>query len=129
MIAVDTNILVRHLTRDHPYQAKKARAILASGRILIRKTVILETEWVLRYSYKYSTEQVADAMEALVASDGIDVEDAENVLAAIEASRMGLDFADALHLAGCPMPRFATFDTGLAKHARLAFKTPDVITP
>jgi predicted nucleic-acid-binding protein len=129
MIAVDTNILVRHLTRDDPDQGRKARAILASGTVLIRKTVILETEWVLRHSYKYSSEQVADAMEALTSSKGIDVEDSESVLAAIEASRMGLDFADALHLAGCPTARFATFDKDLAKRARAAFKRPDVITP
>lgn len=129
MIAVDTNVLVRHLTRDDPVQAEKARALLAGGGILIRKTVILETEWVLRHTYRYSNQQISGAMAGLLDSYGIDVEDVDDVATAIEATRQGLDFADALHLAGCSAKRFATFDMNLQRRASRAFAVPEVITP
>ena len=57
MIAIDTNIIARFLTRDDEDQYQKAYQIFAtSQRIYIPKTVILETEWVLRFSYKLSFE-------------------------------------------------------------------------
>jgi predicted nucleic-acid-binding protein len=50
MIGVDTNLLVRILTDDDPMQARRAANVLQSGDIFITKTVLLETEWVLRYA-------------------------------------------------------------------------------
>jgi len=51
MIAVDTNLLVRLLTSDDPDQARRAARIMESDDIFIPKTVMLETEWVLRHAY------------------------------------------------------------------------------
>ena len=51
MIAVDTNLLVRILTNDDPIQARRAVKILKNDDIFIPKTVLLETEWVLRHGY------------------------------------------------------------------------------
>jgi len=48
MIAVDTNIVVRLLTNDDPEQAGRAAAVVKNGPVFIPKTVVLETEWVLR---------------------------------------------------------------------------------
>ena len=49
MIAVDTNILVRYLTNDDAEQAQLAIDLLnGSEHIWLPKTVLLETEWVLR---------------------------------------------------------------------------------
>ena len=52
MIAVDTNVLVRLLTGDDPAQTQRSVELFAQESILIPKTVLLETEWVLRYSYE-----------------------------------------------------------------------------
>ncbi len=52
MISVDTNLLVRILTNDDPIQARRAVRILRSDDIYIPKTVLLETEWVLRHAYE-----------------------------------------------------------------------------
>ncbi len=52
MLAVDTNVLVRLVTRDDPDQARRAFALFKRERLWIGKTVLLETEWVLRYSYQ-----------------------------------------------------------------------------
>ena len=51
MIGVDTNLLVRLLTNDDPGQAQRAAKIMESDDIFIPKTVMLETEWVLRHAY------------------------------------------------------------------------------
>jgi predicted nucleic-acid-binding protein len=54
MIALDTNVIVRVVTRDDPQQVPAALAVMQSGDLWVSKTVLLETEWVLRYSYKLS---------------------------------------------------------------------------
>lgn len=61
MISVDTNIIVRFLTHDDDKQYKKAFKIFNSNEIFIADTVILETEWVLRYAYKFSSENICNA--------------------------------------------------------------------
>ena len=52
MLSVDTNVVVRLLTADDPKQFRAAEALFAAGPVWISKTVILETEWVLRDSYR-----------------------------------------------------------------------------
>ena len=54
MIAIDTNILVRLVTRDDDAQAKRAAALFEREAIYVGKTVLLETEWVLHFSYELS---------------------------------------------------------------------------
>jgi len=53
MIAIDTNIIIRFLTHDNERQYKKAFSVFNSQEIFIPDTVILETEWVLRYAYSF----------------------------------------------------------------------------
>ena len=62
MVAVDTNVLVRLLTNDHAAQAARAAAVFQSGPVFIPKSVLLETEWVLRYSYGLNTAAILRAM-------------------------------------------------------------------
>lgn len=49
MIAVDTNIIIRLLTHDDEQQYKKSFAIFNTQEVFISDTVILETEWVLKF--------------------------------------------------------------------------------
>ena len=48
MIAFDTNLLVRAATNDDPPQVAVVRQLLALSAVFIPRTVLLETEWVLR---------------------------------------------------------------------------------
>lgn len=59
MVAVDTNVVVRLLTNDHAAQAKRAVALFRANPIFVAKSVLLETEWVLRYSYGAAAERFA----------------------------------------------------------------------
>ena len=47
MIAVDTNLVVRLLANDDRHQVRKASEVFAANEVLLSKTVLLETEWVL----------------------------------------------------------------------------------
>jgi len=59
MIAVDTNVVVRFLVRDDPKQAARAAELIRDNQIWISKTVLLETEWVLRSLYRFSPQSLA----------------------------------------------------------------------
>ncbi len=44
MIAIDTNIIVRYLTGDHPDQSPRARALVDGQPVFVPVTVALEVE-------------------------------------------------------------------------------------
>ena len=51
MIAFDTCILVRFLADDDQVQADLAEALMRDNTVFLPRTVLLETEWVLRSRY------------------------------------------------------------------------------
>ena len=118
MIAVDTNLLVRLLTNDDPVEAKRALRVMESDDILIPKTVLLETEWVLRHGYVLAREIIAQSFQKLLGIPNVKTEDQQAVNQALRWYQEGLDFADALHLASsAKADRFATFDRDFVKKA------------
>ena len=118
MVAVDTNVVVRLLTGDDLAQAARARAIFEREEVLLAKTVILESEWVLRRLYRFGSGRIVEAFVALISLPNLICEDPTAVVDAIQWMRAGLDFADALHLASArPAGRFATFDGKLVRRA------------
>ena len=118
MISVDTNVIVRLLTGDDQPQLKKAKSLFEKESIFITTTVILETEWVLRYAYHFKPFQIADAFQALFGLLNVQLEEPHIVADAIEWHKKDLDFADALHIAKSQASRsFATFDKKLIKKA------------
>ncbi|OHX34414.1 VapC toxin family PIN domain ribonuclease [Methylomonas sp. LWB] len=126
MIAFDTNLLVRALVDDHPEQVAVVRQLITSDSIFISRTVLLETEWVLRARYKKTRDQLSAFFSALLEVDNTVVEDAEAVSHALEWYAQGADFADALHLAACGKAVMHTFDRDFCKSARDADITPEV---
>ena len=118
MIAIDTCILVRLLTRDDPEQARVAESLMRSQPLFLPKTVLLELAWVLAYTYRFDRTSIHGAFTRLLGLDNLRVEDPEDVALAVGWYGQGLDFADALHLASAGEAReFATFDRRLAARA------------
>lgn len=118
MRAVDTNVLVRFLTGDDPAQAARARKRIEEGDIFVATSVLLETEWVLRSGYGFSTGQIAEALRSFAGLPGITLEDPQLAARAFDWAQQGLDFADALHLGraqDCAI--FLSFDRRLAQAA------------
>jgi predicted nucleic-acid-binding protein len=119
VIAIDTNILVRLLTRDDELQFQKVVALFAQNHIFIPATVVLETEWVLRYSYGFAPTAIIDAFVKTFGLPNVKIQHSEWVASAIDLARQGLDFADALHLAAAPeCKQFTTFDSAFIKKAK-----------
>lgn len=117
MIAVDTNILVRYLVDDDRIQADKAARLLnGTVRVFIPKTVLLETEWVLRAVYRATPAEINAALSGVAGLRHIVVEDLEQVLSALEMHASGMDFADAVHLTSSEhVERFYSFDEPFVK--------------
>jgi predicted nucleic-acid-binding protein len=121
MLAVDTNIVVRFLTRDHPEQSPRARTLIDDNDTFVSRTVLLETEWVLRSVYGYDRTQVFEAITSFAGLPRVIVEDAAGSLEALNQMKRGYDFADALHLASAgTCDAFVTFDQSLVKMAARA---------
>jgi predicted nucleic acid-binding protein len=119
MLAIDTNLIVRYLTADHPEQSRKARALIDSEDVFVCTTVLLETEWVLRGVYGLTRVQVARALIAFASLAHVTLEDAVLTAKALDWTVGGLDFADALHLAkaeGCDA--MVSFDRRFARAAK-----------
>jgi predicted nucleic-acid-binding protein len=118
MLAVDTNLIVRLLTNDDAAQTRRAVALFASEQIYLSKTVLLESEWVLRFSYELQSHIILQALRKLVGLPNVVLEQQREIAEALDGFEQGLDFADALHLAGSRRAgRFATFDKKLIKRA------------
>ena len=117
MIGVDTNVLVRFLTRDDEAQFLEARRLFGSPRVFLTNTVLLETEWVLRYSYGFTTEEINNALRLVVGLPNIAVTDVKQLKLALECHRQGMDFADALHRVSSLTDSFHTFDRRFHKKA------------
>ncbi len=121
MIAIDTNVMVRYLTGDHPEQSPRARALVDSQAVFVATTVTLETEWVLRSTYGFRPADVVGALRAFGGLPTVTVEDAAIVAAALDLTGKGMDFADALHLGrSAQCEGFATFDRRFVKAALAA---------
>ena len=114
MLAVDTNVVVRYLTRDDAEQFAKASALIGGDDVYVCTTVLLDTEWVLRRGYRFSRQRVIAALAAFAGLPRVTLEDPALAATALDWTRHGMDFADALHLAkaqGCEA--FVSFDQRL----------------
>lgn len=126
MIAFDTNLLVRLVIADNEEQLTVVKKLIAQNSIFISRTVLLETEWVLRSVYQKSRDDIHLFFTALLEVDNTEVEDSSAISHALEWYALGADFADAVHLAVCENAVMHTFDKNFCKAARKAHLTPPV---
>lgn len=126
MIAFDTNLLVRIAVADHPEQLEVARQLISQDSVFISRTVLLETEWVLRARYRRTRADIHSFVVALLEADDTVIEDKGAVAHALDWYAQGADFADAMHLAACGSVVLHTFDKGFCKAARESGSAPAV---
>lgn len=128
MIGVDTNVVVRFLTADDPSQASRSRSLFREHEVWLSRTVILETEWVLRGAFELDRDPINKALASLINMEGVIVEDRSVVAEALDRHASGWDFADALHVLACPPETqiFYSFDKRLTskKNVAMKLKTP-----
>jgi predicted nucleic-acid-binding protein len=119
MRAVDTNVLVRLITRDHPKQVAVAEAFAAKGA-WVSLLALAEATWVLSAVYELRASEIATAIDMLLVHKDLTLQESDVVSAALEHFRKkpALGFSDCLLLevarkAG-HLP-LGTFDRGLGK--------------
>ncbi len=127
MIAIDTSILVRFVVQDDLDQARRAAEVLRAEDVFLPKSVVLETEWVLRFTYGLDRGRIAAVFRCVLGLPRFTWEDRDSVLLALALHEQGLDFADALHLASSRATEsFRTFDGAFAKRAAKLGTQPPV---
>lgn len=99
MRAVDTNVLVRLISRDDGNQVAAAEAFVARGA-WVSHIVLIETMWVLVSVYDLKPMAIATAVEMLLSHKSLVLQDADVVLAALEhfRKRPRLGFSDCMVL-------------------------------
>ena len=119
MLAIDTNIVIRFLTRDHEALARRALEIVSDNEVFVPLTVVLEAEWVLRDVYEMPRDEVIRELRRFCGLERVTVGAADVVERALAYAEGGLDVADALHLAqATECEAFVTLDKPLARKAR-----------
>jgi predicted nucleic-acid-binding protein len=102
MIGLDTNVLVRYLTKDDPDQFVKAKALIDNATdhgepLLVNAAVLCECVWVLESVYEYSRAEIADALEQMFATAQLEIERLDEARQALRDFRSTkADFSDAL---------------------------------
>ncbi len=109
MIGLDTNVVVRYLTRDDEAQWQKAVEVIdQSESCFIGNVVLCEIVWVLRGKpYQYPKPEIIQTLELMLQSPKFEFENRSIIYQAIALSKKRkADFADYLigsvnHHHGC----------------------------
>ena len=109
MIAIDTNVLLRHLLDDDAVQSRKAHALIKNNEsVLITDVVLAETVWTLKgKKYNASRDDIIKVVNSLFSEPSIVFENPQVVWAALNDYRKAkpakasgknvvADFSDAL---------------------------------
>ena len=99
MRAVDTNLLVRLVTREDPQQVAAAERFIARGA-WVSHLVLVEAVWVLDSVYDLGSAEIAIAVEMLLNHKDLTVQDSDAVASALASYRKkpSLGFSDCLVL-------------------------------
>jgi predicted nucleic-acid-binding protein len=119
MRAVDTNVLVRLVTRDDRKQTAAAESSVSKGA-WVSTLVLMEATWVLTAVYDLTHAEIATAIDMLLHHRDLTIQESDSVAAALDQyrNRPALGFSDCLILetvrkAG-HLP-LGTFDRNLSK--------------
>jgi predicted nucleic-acid-binding protein len=119
MRSVDTNVLVRLVTRDDERQVAAAEAIVERGA-WVPQLALAEATWVLSAVYDLDARAIAAAVKMLLNHRDLTLEGSEVVASAVEVfrKRPALGFSDCLMLEAARKPGhllLGTFDRSLGR--------------
>jgi predicted nucleic-acid-binding protein len=99
MRAVDTNVLVRLVTRDDRKQTAAAELFVSKGA-WVSTLVLMEATWVLTAVYDLTHAEIATAIDMLLHHRDLTLQESDSVAAALEQyrNRPALGFSDCLIL-------------------------------
>jgi len=96
MIGLDSKILIRYLTQDHPVQSVKATGILERHLTpknpgFVSIVAMVETVWVLDRAYGLTAQDIATVVEDLLQVEVLTIENEQEVFTAMVALKRGVD--------------------------------------
>lgn len=117
-LLLDTNVVVRFLTGDHPAHSPRSRSLFARAAagdvtLVVTDLALAETVWVLHSFYKLDRRAIAAALKDLIESAGIEVQNKARLLSALRSfAQTDVNFVDAYHaaIAGAESIAIASFD-------------------
>lgn len=118
MAAIDTNVLVRLITRDDPDQYRRARGFIAKHKpVWVSHLTILELAWVLLSCYRMDKSKICEMLRILLEMEEVNVQQPVILQKALDIWESShVDFADAFILesarAASEIP-LGTFDADL----------------
>ncbi len=115
-IIVDTNVILRYLLKDHQELYTKSEelfkgAISGKTKLYIIQSVVAEVVYVLLKLYKIDREVISDTLLKLINLRGIEVQDYEQTILALEIFKSrNLDFVDCILCAYSKRYKVVSFD-------------------
>src|SRR5215469_11393355 len=90
MIGLDTNVVVRYLSQDDPIQSPKAseiieRRLTTENPGFVSIVAMVETVWVLDRAYGLPKHEIAAAVERILQTEVLVVENEQEVFTAMVA--------------------------------------------
>ncbi|HVO95606.1 MAG TPA: type II toxin-antitoxin system VapC family toxin [Terriglobales bacterium] len=119
MRAVDTNVLVRLVTRDDLKQVAAAESFVTKGA-WVSMLVLMEATWVFAAVYDLTHAEIATAIDMLLHHRDLTIQESDSVAAALDEyrNRPALGFSDCLILEAARkaghLP-LGTFDRNLSR--------------
>jgi len=119
MRAIDTNVLVRLITRDEPGQLAAAESFVSTGA-WVSVLALAEATWVLSAVYGVQSKALATAVEMLLNHQSLVLQDADVIAAALDLFRANpsVGFSDCLKVqiaSKAGHEPLGTFDRRLAR--------------
>lgn len=104
-LLLDTNVIVRFLTGDHPVHSPRSRKLFARAAagdvtLVVTDLALAETVWVLQSFYSLDRDAITAALKGLIESRGIEIRNKAILLGALRNfAQTDVDFVDAYHAA------------------------------
>ena len=104
-LLLDTNVIIRFLTGDHPAHSPRSRSLFARAAagdvtLFVTDLALAETVWVLQSFYKLDRGAITTALIGLIGFAGIEVQNKAKLLSALRNfAQSGVNFVDAYHAA------------------------------
>jgi predicted nucleic acid-binding protein len=101
-LRVDANVLLRFLTGEPKDLAERAARLMVRAErgevvLVLSPLVVAEMVWVLKSVYRRSYEEIAEVLVPLLSAAGLEAEDREMMIEALELTRKrNVDFLDAV---------------------------------
>jgi predicted nucleic acid-binding protein len=99
---VDANVLVRFLTGEPEPMAERAARLMrqaerGEAHLILTPLVVAEVVWTLKSFYRRSYDEIVRVLVPLLSADGVETQDRELLIRALELTRSkNVDFSDAV---------------------------------